>query len=360
MYKDSLRDVNENETHDAELRDINERLVISSIRQQEIAEEASKSAEDALKSGELYRMLARNFPNGMVLLFDYDLRHLLADGSGLAALGLSKEFVEGKTIWEVFPPQNWQQIESAYRAALTGETSVIEVLFYSERSSPERPERSYELQALPVRDEAGNIVAGMAMAQDVTEQRQAEEIIRWQARHDVLTGLPNRALLRDRLEQVLAMTERSGEFAALFFLDLDRFKHINDTFGHAAGDRVLQAVAQRLTSGLRAQDTVARIGGDEFLLLTPGLKTPQDAARIAQKVTGLFATPVLIDSCEMSVTASVGVSVFPFDGRDPEALIRNADAAMYMSKERQRGGYWLYSDAAKETTPEECSKATNS
>ncbi len=324
------------ESRHAELRSINERLVIASVRQQELADAAFKSAE-------LYRLLARNFPNGMVLLFDHDLRHTLADGAGLTALGLSKNATEGKTIWDAFPPLICSQIESAYRAALAGETVVIEIPF---GGAGEPGEGVFQIHALPVRDEAGSVLAGMAMVQDVTEQRRTEDTIRWQAYHDALTGLPNRALLRERLEQVLAMSERSGELAALLFLDLDHFKHINDTLGHAAGDRLLQAVATRLANSVRSEDTVARMGGDEFLALLPSLQAPEDAAHIAQKITALFAAPLSLGDREVSVTASVGVSLFPFDGRDAESLLRHADVAMYRSKERRRGGFRLYDEAA--------------
>lgn len=335
----------EGHEQDDEIWAINEKLLIAAVRQQELADVAKESAESAIKSGELYRLLARNFPNGMVLLFDRDLRHILADGRGLATLGLSKETIEGKTLWEGFPSQTCRQIEPAYRAALAGETLVVEVQFYIKRTSQEGTERTYQVHVLPVRDDVGTILAGMAMAQDITEQRQAEDVIRWQAHHDALTGLPNRAVLRDRLEQVLEISKRSGEFAGLLFLDLDGFKHINDTLGHAVGDRLLQAVALRLTDCLRAEDTVARMGGDEFVVLLPSLQAPQDAANVAQEIVALLAAPILIGSHEGCVTASVGVSFFPFDGGDAETLMRNADAAMYKSKEQRRGGYRLYDKA---------------
>jgi len=327
------------ETKDEEMRAINERLVIAAVRQQELAEAATRSAESALRSGELYRLLAKNFPGGMVLLFDQDLRHILADGKGLSALGLSKEALEAGTIWERFDPETCRRIEPAYRAVLAGETTVLEVLFPDETSQG-KGERVYQVHTLPVRDDGGGILAGMAVAQDVTEQRWAEEAVRWQARHDVLTGLPNRALLRDRLEQVLAMAERSGELIALLFLDLDRFKHVNDTWGHAAGDQLLKAVAARLTGCLRAEDTAARLGGDEFVVVLPGLQAAGDAAKVAQEVAALLASPVLIagpgiNAHEVFATASVGISLFPFDGRNAASLMKHAAAAMYRSKEER-------------------------
>lgn len=333
MADDTERQLAEGPEQNAEMRAINEMLVIDAVRHQELAEVARESAESALKSGELYRLLAENFPNGMVLLFDHDLRHVLAGGSGLAALGLSKEVLEGTTIWERFDAKVCRQIEPAYRAALAGETTVLEVQFPVGMPPREEGERTYQVHTLPVRDDRGNVVFGMAVAQDVTEQRQAEETIRWQAHHDALTGLPNRALLRDRLDQVLAISERSGEIAAVLFLDLDHFKRVNDTLGHAAGDRLLQNVAARLTGCLRAEDTVARLGGDEFVVILPSLQAVGDAAEVAQKIRAVLAVPLTIEDHEMTVTASVWISLFPSDGRDTDTLLKNADSAMYLSKQ---------------------------
>lgn len=316
----------------AEMRAINEQLIIAAVRQQELAEAALKTAERALQGGTLYRLLAKNFPNGMVLLFDPDLRHILAGGRGLAALGLSEEALEGKTLWEKFAPEACRQLEPAYRAALAGEATVLELFFPVHTPSGDSGERLYQIHALPVLGEQGDIFAGMAVAQDVTEQRRAEQALRHQAHHDALTGLPNRALLRDRLSQIVAATRRSGGRAALLFVDLNHFKSVNDTLGHAAGDRLLQTIAARLTGCLRAQDTVGRMSGDEFVVLLPGLHAAGDAAEVVRKVEALIAAPVLLDGQEVHMTASVGVSLFPDDGADADALLKNADAAMYQAK----------------------------
>jgi diguanylate cyclase (GGDEF)-like protein len=151
-----------------------------------------------------------------------------------------------------------------------------------------------------------------------------------------VTGLPNRAVLRARLDQVLAASGRSGRLAALLFLDLDHFKRVNDTLGHAAGDLLLQTVAARLIKSLRAEDTVARIGGDEFVVLLPGIQSIGDAADVARKITALLAAPIAVGGGEVSVTASVGISIYPADGSDAAALMENADAAMYRSKADRR------------------------
>ncbi len=321
-----------------EMQAINEQLVIAAVRQQELAEAALESASSALKSGALYRLLAANFPGGMVLLFDHDLRHVLADGQELAALGLSKQAMEGRTVWETFAPQTCGQIETAYRAALAGVSTVLEVRFPAETYLRENKEHLYRVHTLPARDERDGILIGMAVVHDITEQRRAEEAIRWQAHHDALTGLPNRALLYDRLNQVLAMSQRSGESAALLFLDLDDFKHVNDTLGHDAGDRLLQIVAARLTGCLRVEDTVARLGGDEFVVLLPSLHAAGDAAQIAQKILAEIAKPFVIDHHEMEVTASVGIGIFPFDARDAALLMKAADDAMYRFKKEHGAG----------------------
>lgn len=332
MADDTEPQIAEGQKSNAEMWAINEKLVITAVQQQEIAEHAVLNAENAWKSGELYRLLVKHFPNGMVLLFDHDLRHRLADGGGLLSLGLSKASLEGSTIWEGFSPDVCRQIEPAYRAALLGETTLLEVRFDGGSLSPKAGERIYQMQTLPIWAEQGNVLTGMVVAQDVTEQRQLEESIRRQAHHDSLTGLPNRALLRDRLDQALAMAQRSGEFVAVLFLDMDRFKFINDTWGHDAGDRVLEAVAMRLTDCLRVEDTVARVGGDEFVVLLPSLQVAEYAAGVAEKIMSAVSAPLMIKGHEMSVIASVGISLFPTDGQDAHALLNKADTAMYKVK----------------------------
>ncbi len=176
-------------------------------------------------------------------------------------------------------------------------------------------------------------------------RRQSEERIRELAYHDELTGLPNRLLLNDRLGQALAQARRSEKGIALASLDLDRFKVVNDTMGHSGGDALLQATAERLTSALRESDTVARIGGDEFLMVLPGLSQENDLARIAEKLVAEMRRPFLIDGQEIQCTASLGLSIYPEDGQDADTLRRNADIALYRAKESGRNAYQLYAAA---------------
>ena len=162
------------------------------------------------------------------------------------------------------------------------------------------------------------------------------------AHHDVLTGLPNRMLLQDRLSHAIEMARRQGRQFAMLFMDLDRFKHINDSLGHAVGDQLLQSVARRLMRCMRHSDTVSRQGGDEFVVLLSTIKHPDDAAISAQKILTALAVPHLIGELELHVSVSIGISIYPEDGRDAETLTKSADTAMYQAKENGRDNYKFF------------------
>lgn len=180
---------------------------------------------------------------------------------------------------------------------------------------------------------------------DITARKAAEQQIEHQAYHDALTGLPNRSLFIDRLEIALARGRRKQTILAVLFIDLDRFKYVNDTFGHSAGDILLQQVATRLRSAVREEDTIARLGGDEFTLLLSDLGGASDAAKVAQKIIQVMSEPFHLQENEFYVTPSIGIALFPTDGRDVETLLKNADNAMYRSKEAGPNSYHIYSEA---------------
>ena len=171
---------------------------------------------------------------------------------------------------------------------------------------------------------------------DVTERKLAEARLAYLAHHDALTGLPNRTMLNERLEHSMAYAARQGRFVAVLFLDLDRFKNVNDTCGHTVGDELLRQVADRLRGVLRATDTVARSGGDEFIIVAGDVGGPSDLLAIASNVHGAFAAPFRLQDEDVCATSSVGVSVYPRDGTDVDTLIKNADAALYLAKSSGR------------------------
>jgi diguanylate cyclase (GGDEF)-like protein/PAS domain S-box-containing protein len=186
--------------------------------------------------------------------------------------------------------------------------------------------------------------ANQRLQAEISDRRQAESRAQHLADHDALTGLPNRRLLEDRLTQALASSQRNRRQTAVMFVDLDRFKAINDSLGHAVGDLVLKEVAERLVKQLRVVDTICRMGGDEFVVVLPEIKRSSDAANVAAKILETVAQPIKVEDRELNLTPSVGISVFPEDGRDAETLIRNADAAMYHAKETGRANYQFFTE----------------
>lgn len=195
--------------------------------------------------------------------------------------------------------------------------------------------------ALRLKD-SGSITI-LSLVEDITERETAVEDVYRLAHHDILTGLPNRVLLHDRLNQALASASRHQQNVAVMMVDLDRFKNINDALGHRVGDALLQAVAERICSRLRATDTLARVGGDEFVLIQPELSHSGGASIMAQTIIDLLAQPFLVDGNQLNVEASIGITLFPNDGADPDSLLRNADLALYRAKRQGRGQYRFYS-----------------
>ena len=203
-----------------------------------------------------------------------------------------------------------------------------------------------------VSDEQGRLIRLVGVNLDVTDQKRAEEALRHSearmaraAEHDFLTDLPNRMLLNDRLRQAIALARRQKSKVAVLFLDLDGFKHINDSLGHPVGDGLLLSVAKRLISCVRDADTVSRQGGDEFVVLLSKVEKAEDAAITARRMLGAVAQAHSIDQHELHVTASIGVSVYPDDAQDAETLIKNADTAMYQAKENGRHGVQFFTPA---------------
>ncbi|MEO8467657.1 MAG: EAL domain-containing protein [Gammaproteobacteria bacterium] len=203
-----------------------------------------------------------------------------------------------------------------------------------------------------VRDEHGAVSHYVGIFSDMTERKAAEDRVRRLAQYDVLTDLPNRVLLLDRLEQMIEISRREGRSTAVMFIDLDRFMEVNDSMGHDAGDLVLQTVAQRLSGAIRASDTVARMGGDEFVVLLPSVNAAENPEVVAQKLLDVICAPLMLEQQELSVSASIGISIFPDDGTSASELIRNADAAMHRAKNGERNAYCFYTRELNERAME--------
>lgn len=200
---------------------------------------------------------------------------------------------------------------------------------------------------VPIRDTQGALERVLLVDQDVTRRKESEEQAIRLAQHDPLTGLPTRALLDQLAQHMLAGTRRAGTLLAVLFFDLDRFKSVNDQYGHAVGDQLLQAVAQRLRTAFRAEDLVARLGGDEFVVVLANVRDIEQARRMARHAIDILTPAYRLDGLELECVSSLGVSLFPRDGDSIQTLLQQADLALYQAKRSNPGGYWFAGDSVK-------------
>jgi diguanylate cyclase (GGDEF)-like protein/PAS domain S-box-containing protein len=203
-------------------------------------------------------------------------------------------------------------------------------------------ESAIEDSAAPIHDRGGRVIGAVIVFHDVSAARAMSSQMTHSAQHDLVTNLPNRLLLSDRITQTIALAHRQNRPIAVIFLDLDRFKYINDSLGHAVGDKLLQSVSSRLLANVRGSDTVSRLGGDEFVLLLSEITCPEDAATSAKRILLSLNAPHFIAGQDLIVNGSMGISVYPEDGEDAETLIKNADTAMYHAKESGRNNFQFF------------------
>lgn len=217
--------------------------------------------------------------------------------------------------------------------------------FETIRSARDGTQINVSVSVSPIRDETGAIVGMASIARDITPRKKAEAQVLRLAYFDPLTDLPNRLLFQDRLNQALALARRQIRLVAVHFFDLDHFKDINDSLGHAVGDALLKAVGERLKCSIRASDSVARLGGDEFAILQTDLAGKDGAATLAGRLIEITSKPIAIEQQEVRISASIGIAVFPSDGSRGDQLLQNADTAMYRAKQEGRNRYRFYSES---------------
>ena len=261
--------------------------------------------------------------------------------------GIPAGDIKGKHLTTLAPPDRKEYLDRLCRGSAM-EEQVTHLDMVHQRRDGRQIHVSLSLS--PLRDAEGNNVGLSGIARDMTVRAEREETIKHQALHDPLTDLPNRKLFMDFLALEVAQARRNRRNLAVLFLDLDHFKQINDTLGHAAGDLLLQSVAQRLKGCVRESDTVARIGGDEFNVLMPDLHQVDDVGTVVGKIMGVFEKPFLLDNVEIQATTSIGVSMFPGDGDSSSDLVLKADSAMYVAKQKSGNAYQFYNAEINDRT----------
>jgi len=291
--------------------------------------------EQALRESEAkLRTVIEGFPVVLWVL-DQDGIFTMSRGAGLKLLGLAPDEVIGRSLFEVY--RDFPEIVADTRRVLAGEDLVSTRWIGSV---------AFETRYSPLRDPGGAVIGAIGVAADVTERKRSEDRLSQLANYDPVTGLPNRNLFSDRLDHAMRSAERNGTRVALLFLDLDSFKTVNDTLGHAAGDELLKQVAERLTSTVRAADTVSRLGGDEFTIILENLPRDDDAAHVAAKIIEQSSWPYPVMSRDLFVSASIGIALYPADGTSVDTLLMRADAAMYRAKASGRNNFQFYTKEA--------------
>lgn len=272
---------------------------------------------------------------------DLDWRFAFVSNRVEAVLGYRPAELEGRLMSEFAPPGEDQRLQQQIKAARRADGSFRNL---EHRMLTKTGSTVWQLvNAVPMRDAGERVVGYRGTALDVTERKLAEQWFEELATHDQLTGLPNRRLFEEQLVRGTAHAQRTGQLAALLFIDLDRFKAVNDTLGHQIGDALLKEMARRLSAALRKGDTLSRFGGDEFVILLEGLRLPADAGIVAEKIVAEVGVPCEIEGHRLTVSCSIGLALFPNDATDVSTLMRYADAAMYAAKASGRDTYRFFS-----------------
>ncbi len=315
------------------------------------------------KSESLHRYIVNNSPD-IVFMLDGEGRFCFLNRKVVNLLGYQPADLLGKHFRLLLDDEEASRSKLALKNPGISADHPVSFEVCLRASGSNRATRHFEITAFPISDDSWRTLGDReysdlslharyyGIARDVTERKEAEAFISFQAYHDLLTRLPNRALFRDRLNMALNHASRHHQQLAVMFLDLDRFKIINDTLGHTVGDRLLQAVTQRLERCIRKGDTLSRFGGDEFTLLLPAVPDREHAAVIANKLIDTLREPFVLDNQDIYIGVSIGIAMFPEAGNSIEQLIRNADLAMYQVKSRGKDGYCFFDSSMTVDTGE--------
>jgi diguanylate cyclase (GGDEF)-like protein/PAS domain S-box-containing protein len=307
----------------------------------------SKALEEALFEEKERAQVTLNSIGDAVICTDIEGRITFLNLVAEKMTGWPRQEADGRPMPEVFEvlDANSREVIPNPMALAVGENRTMNLpanCILIQRRGVEIP---IEDSVSPIHDRQGKVTGAVIVFRDVSAARAMTLQMTHSAQHDFLTGLPNRMLLSDRIRQAIVFAPRHNKKVGILFLDLDGFKHINDSLGHPVGDLLLQSVGRRLTECVRGSDTVSRQGGDEFVVLLSEMAQPEDAAITARRMLATVAAPHSIGGHDLHVTTSIGVSVYPFDGADAETLIKNADTAMYQAKEHGRQSYQFFKPA---------------
>lgn len=327
--------------------------VENAVHTRELEQERVMIQQQLRDSEKLHRYLVNNSPD-IVYMLDQDGRFTFVNDRIVQLLGYEKNELIGKHHAELVYFEDLEQARYVFNERRTGDRAPRNVELRLKCRQVDEDPKFFETNTIPVEINASGVyvsgskddnrfVGTYGVARDITERKEAERMINFQAYHDLLTELPNRALFKDRLNLAIAQAKRSNQRLSVMFLDLDRFKLVNDTLGHISGDELLRSVSQRLMECLREGDTLARFGGDEFTLLLPQIYGQEDAEAIAKKIISKIKEPFVIEQHEIYVTISIGIAMYPHDGSNMETLVKNADIAMYHIKGRGKNDYQFFS-----------------
>jgi len=329
----------------------------NALKKRQLEHENQAMNQRLLKSEYLHRYIVNKSPD-IVYMLDREGHFTFVNERMEKTLGYSKDDVLGKHYSSIVHEDDLALAEYTFNERRTGKRASVNVELRLKCKNKNVTVKSFDTRLLPITinsfgvykstEDDEKFVGTYGIARDLSEKKESEKIIHFQAYHDTLTRLPNRTLLNDRLVLAISHAKRNNENLSVMFLDLDRFKNINDTLGHMMGDKLLQSVADRLKKCLRECDTLARIGGDEFTILLPEIHSKKDSEVIAQKIIDTLKHPFTLDNQQIYISTSIGIAHYPNDGETKESLLKHADIAMYAIKNKGKDGYQFYTHNMQE------------